>query len=101
MNGPQDEIEFLPVPLHPPAARGRRNRVIIQLDPDQNLNILVLLSQALDDVKVYTGVVAIMIGEGDTPYVSLAGSVNPGLQELQRIGPDLMSLRVGVVIGGE
>jgi hypothetical protein len=101
MNGPQDEIELLPVPLHPPAARRRGNWVIIQFNPDQNLNILVLLSQALDDFKVYAGVVAIMIGEGDTPNVSLAGSMNPGLQKLRSIGSDLMSLRVGVVVDGE
>jgi hypothetical protein len=101
MNGPQDEIELLPVPLHPLAATRRGNWVIIQFNPDQNLNILVLLSQALDDFEVNTGVVAIMIGEGDTPNVSLAGSVNPGLQKLQRIRPSLMSLRMGVVIDGE
>ena len=97
----QDEIELLPVPLDPPAAGRRGDRVIIQFDSDENFNILVLLSQTLDDFKVNAGVVAIMIGEGDTPNLSLAGSMNPGLQKLQCIRADLMPLRMSVIIAGK
>lgn len=98
---PKHEIEMLPIPLHPAEARIRGNRVIIQFDPDENFNILVSLAQALHDIEINAGMVAVMIGESQTSDLLLAASCNPGLQQVQRIRPDLMSLRMSVVVSGE
>ena len=101
VNGPENEIEAVPIFLHPGAASGRGFRVVIQLEPGANSDVGICSSEFLDLVEIDPGVITIVVGESDVGQTAIAGAVDPWLKQRAAVGLDAMPLRVAVVIGKE
>ncbi len=65
MDRAQDKIELIPMLLDPFSPSRRVNRVIIQLDPGADSQVEVSFPQTIDRIKTDSGVITIVIGEGD------------------------------------
>jgi hypothetical protein len=101
MNGTEDEIETIPVFLHPGAARSRSFRIVIQLETGPDFHAGIGGAQFIDFIEIDPRVVAIVVGKRDVGQAALTGTVNPRLEQGLGERLDPMPLGVGVVIGKE
>jgi hypothetical protein len=101
MNRPEDEIEAVPVFLHPLATGGRSFRIVIQLEPRANFQAGIGAAQFVDFIEIDPGMIAIVIGKRDIGQPALPRTIDPRLKQRARVGLNAMALGVGVVIGKE
>jgi hypothetical protein len=98
MHGAENEIEALPVLLHPRPSRGGMHRVVIQFDTRADLHLGIRLPQPLDHIKINARVIPIVISERDITQPLRLRRIHPRLQQLERVGLNAMPLRMRVII---
>jgi hypothetical protein len=99
MDGPENEIEPLPIFLDPRATGSGSLGVVIQLESGANFDVGICRAQFVDFVEINSGVVTIVIRERDVDQTAFAGAVDPRLEQRLSERLDPMALRVGMVIG--
>ena len=98
MDRAEHKIETIPMGFDPPQPAFAGYGIIVQFNPLQNLKARIHLSQPIDHIEVHPFAVPVVICERYTFDTSLPASIDPGLQELDRVGTDRVALWVGVVI---
>ena len=101
VHGAQDKIEFVPMFFDPFSAGRRVDGIVIELDASADSQIGISLPQTIDFIKIDSGVVTIVIGEGDVRQRELTRRIRPGLKQFRCVSLHPMSLRMSVVIGKE
>jgi hypothetical protein len=101
MDRAENEIEAVPVFLHPRASSRGRFRVVIQFEAGPDFHVGICCTEFIDFVKVDAGVVAIVIGESDVREAAFAGAIDPRLKERLTVRMNAVALGMGVVVGEE
>ena len=81
MDRAEDEIEPLPILLHPGAAGRRMDRVVIELDAGADFQIGIGRAQSFDFVEIDALVITIVIRQGDVAQTDLARVIRPRLEQ--------------------
>ena len=80
MNRAENEIESVPILLHPASAGRGSVRIVIQLDPGANFDVGICSAQSFDLIEIDSGVITIVIGKGDVAQPDSARVIDPRLQ---------------------
>ena len=99
VDGPEDEIESLPILLDPFSSSATCLWVVIKLDPGANFYTRIFFTQTIEFIEIDAGMITIVISEGDIDDPFDLRRIDPGLQEGLSVMLDPVALWVTVVIG--
>ena len=99
MDRAENEVEPVPVFLHPRAPGCGSFRIVIELNPGVDLHLRIRRAQFIDLVEIDPGVIAIVISKGDIGQAPGARAIDPRLEKRLSVRLDSMTLRMGVIVG--
>src|SRR3984893_2603819 len=98
VNRTQNQVESVPIFLYPVQPAFRSDRIIVQLDADEYVDIRILISYPINPVENYSITISVVIGESDAFDPAFPASLDPRLKHFDRIRAQAMGLGMGVVI---
>src|ERR1035441_9080593 len=98
MHGAENEIQFVPMFLHPFATGRRIHRIVVELNSSANFQVDMLFAQLVDLIEIDSSAITIVIGKSDIAQSAFPRAIDPRLQQFCRIRLHPVSLRMGVII---
>jgi hypothetical protein len=98
MNRAKNEIEAVPVFLHPGASGSRGFGIVVQLEARADFDVGIRGAQFDDLVEIDSGVITVVIGEREIGQAALARAVDPRLEQRLSERLDAVTLWMRVVI---